>query len=188
MIIYICVQLPKCELKQGLVTTKKGKYCDLMYNFRESDKLITWIETLEQTIQDRIDEKNQLWFQSDLTRDDIEAMMSPISRTYKSGKKILIRSYIDTSKQTGKITCSIYDENEVLLELNNLENNFELIPLLKIEGVRFTSRSFELDIKIYQMMILEKQSEKKMSCLIKHTTYSKKQPVQESLDINEFRF
>ena len=86
----VCVQLPRCTLKQGIVTTKKGKYCDLMYDRSTSSCLVEWVEKLEESIQDKIDNKKSLWFQSELTRDDIETMMTPISRSFRSGRKVLL--------------------------------------------------------------------------------------------------
>ena len=65
------VQFPKCCTKQAIVTTKRGKYCDLMYERERHEELIQWIENLESTCQDKLDEKKSLWFTSDLTRDDI---------------------------------------------------------------------------------------------------------------------
>ena len=163
----VCVQLPRCTLKQGIVSTKKGKYCDLMYDRITSSCIVDWIEKLENTIQDMIDSKKALWFQSELTRDDIETMMTPLSRSYKSGRKILIRTYLDVSKQTGKDKCIVYDENESPMGIDSLNDEREIVPLLQIEGIRFTSRSFEIDIKLVQVMALDKRPDLSEVCLIK---------------------
>ena len=34
------IQFPKCHTKQGIVTTKKGKYCDLMYERTDETELV----------------------------------------------------------------------------------------------------------------------------------------------------
>ena len=163
----VCVQLPRCTLKQGIVTTKKGKYCDLMYDRLTSTCLVEWIEKLESAIQDKIDGKKALWFQSELTRDDIETMMTPLSRSYKSGKKILMRMYLDVSKQTGKDRCAVYDESESIMGLESLDTDREIVPLIQIEGIRFTSRSFEIDVKLVQVMALHRRPDISEVCLIK---------------------
>ena len=163
----VCVQLPRCTLKQGIVETKKAKYCDLMYERSSSSSLVDWIEKLEVSIQDKIDNKKSIWFQGELTRDDIETMMTPISRSYKSGRKILIRCYLDISRETGKDKCIVYDEKETLLGINTLDIDRDLVPLIQIEGIRFTSRSFEVDIKLVQVMALDNRPDLSKVCLIK---------------------
>ena len=45
---------------------------------------MSWIEQLEYRCQDIIDSKKDLWFQTELTRDDIETMMTQVSRLYQS--------------------------------------------------------------------------------------------------------
>ena len=57
------IQLPKCNTKQGIITTKRGKYCDLLYNKSDEETLINWILSLESRCQDLIFEKRNIWFQ-----------------------------------------------------------------------------------------------------------------------------
>lgn len=163
----VCVQLPRCTLKQGIVSTKKGKYCDIMYDRSTSSCLVEWVEKLEESIQDKINNKKSLWFQSELTRDDIETMMTPISRSFRSGRKVLIRTYLDVNRHTGADKCIVYDENETILGLDALAVERELVPLVQIEGIRFTSRSFEVDLKLVQVMALDKRPDLSEICLIK---------------------
>ena len=56
------VQLPKCLTKQGIITTKKGKYCDLMYERNDEETLIEWIENLEEYCQGLIDKRRMYGF------------------------------------------------------------------------------------------------------------------------------
>lgn len=163
------VQFPKCLTKQGVVSTKKGKYCDLMYERGNETELVEWIERLETKCHDLIDAKKSVWFHNDLAREDIESMMSPICRLYKSGKNILIRVNIDTIKQSGKDKCVVYDENEGLLDLDLdvITEERVIIPLVLIEGIKFTSKSFEVEIKLLQMMVLDPVVEPLKSLMIK---------------------
>jgi hypothetical protein len=159
------VQLPKCSLKNGIISNKKEKYCDLLYNLNEQKELIDWIEQMEISCKDMIDNKKKLWFQSELTRDDIDNMMSPFYRIYRSGINILIRAYIDVNKHNGKSKCLTYDENENEMDISSVDNSHDIIPLLHIEGIRFSSKIFELDIKLTQMMVME--NIQKPICMIK---------------------
>jgi len=165
------LQLPKCITKQNIIEAMRGKYCDLMYERTDEDQLMNWIEKFEHACQDKINDKKSIWFQSELTRDDIETMMSPVTRIYKSGKYILIRTYLNSSKHTGKDKCIAYDENELPVDLDKINSDKCIIPLILIDGIKFSSRSFEIDIKLLQIMVIEQPpilKEVLQICLIKN--------------------
>ena len=174
----LCLQLPECVTKQGVVTIKNAKYLDLMFERSECDELMNWIERLEYICQDNIDKKKELWFQTELTRDDIETMMTQVTRLYQSGKYILMRVFIETGKNGGK--CIAYNENEIGVDLDTLEANKHIIPLIMIEGVKFSSRSFEIALKLNQVMVIGK-NEKNSSCLIKRQGTILEKPAQEPM-------
>jgi len=160
----LCLQLPECVSKQGIVNVKNAKYTDLMFERDKHDELMKWVEKLEYSCQDIIDSKKELWFQTELTRDDIETMMTQITRLYQSGKYVLMRVFIEANKVGQK--CIAYDENEIGFDLDTLEANKSIIPLVMIEGVKFSSRSFEISLKLVQVMVLGKY-DKNSTCLIK---------------------
>lgn len=160
-------QMPKCLTKKGIVHTEKNDYCDLMYE-RSNEELIDWIESIESCCQELIDKKKHVWFHTELSRDDINTMMSPICRMYKSGKNILIRVNIDSSKHNGQVKCIAYNEDETLVEINSLQQEQNIIPLIRIDGIKFTARSFEISIYLHQFMILNKEEdlEANKKCMI----------------------
>jgi hypothetical protein len=168
------IQLPKCKTKQGIVTTKKEKYCDFLFEkdeTSETDEFFEWIDHLEKKCQGLIDAKKTLWFHNDMTIEDIENMMVPVCRLYKSGKNIILRSFIDVLKRTGKEKCLAYDERENVVELNDIKETDHVIPLLVVEGIIFSTKSFEISIKVSQIMVCDDSTEKddrnKNKCLIK---------------------
>ena len=161
------IQLPKCTTKQGIVKTNRGLYCDLMYNKNQCDDLIEWILALEKYLQTKINDKKEIWFTSEITEDDIESMMSPVYRLYKSGKNLLIRTFLDLDKTTNTGKCMVYNEDEIKLSVDSITNTVNIIPLIKIEGIKFTSKSFDIEIKLVQSMILNKEPELMQTCMIK---------------------
>ena len=177
----LCLQLPECSSKQGIVNIKNGKYLDLMFERLNHTDLMSWIEKLEYKCQDIINEKKDLWFQTELTRDDIETMMTQVTRLYQSGKYILMRVFIDS--KSGK-KCIAYDEQEIGFDLDTLEPNQSIIPLVMFDGVKFSSRSFEISLKLIQVMVID-LTDKKSSCLIKRTYEKKSEVIQNNLAQNE---
>lgn len=170
-------QFPECCTKQGVVSIKHSKYLDLMINRSNNNEIMKFIEQLEYKCQSIIDSKKELWFQTELTRDDIETMMSQVIRLYKSGEYMLIRVFLEHNK-FDKNNCIAYDENEFGFDLDKLEPSQQIIPLVMIEGVKFSSRSFEISLKLTQVMVIGSITQK-TSCLIKRNSlYNKNNEVK----------
>jgi len=172
----ILIQLPKCNMKNGIVKTKRVTYTDFMYsNVKYEQVLSEWVESLEEACKNLIDKKKHLWFSNELSREDLETMMTSMTRLYKSSTKILMRSYIDTSRRNGNLKCHIYDENERILDSDEIKGNTYMIPLIQLEGIKFTSRSFDIELKLVQVMVLEDKEELSFtkSCMIKRKPSSK---------------
>ena len=154
------IQLPKCRTKQGIVKSNNKCYTDLIYNASDSN-VINWFENLEGYFQNQIFKKRELWFDTSIQLDDIQELMSPIMRSYKSGKNVLIRCYVKNNK------CNIYDENETVLDLESLKGESEIIPLMLINGIKFSSKSFFIDIFVSQIMLITSEEDLEKICLIK---------------------
>mgnify|MGYP003344539280 FL=1 len=117
-------------------------------------------------MQKSIRRKKNIWFMNDLTKDDIDSMLSPCSRIYKNGKFILLRMIINNSKKMNiSEELQIFDENERKVEEDKFTSENEFIPLVKLDGIKFTSRSIEIELKVTQIMILREIKPDK--CFIK---------------------
>ena len=165
------IQLPKCKSKNGILksTTSKKSYIDLLFNFNE-DGLLSWFENLETKCRDLIFSKKENWFQSDMDLDDIESMFLTPIRSYKSGKFICLRVNIPYTKTIKKEYCMIYDETEKKLDSSDVNEEKELIPLVLVDGIRFTSKTFQLEINLPQLMVLNIDNTIKNTCMIKKST------------------
>tara|TARA_B100001093_G_C26835275_1_gene1018036 strand:+ start:1508 stop:2536 length:1029 start_codon:yes stop_codon:yes gene_type:complete len=162
------IQLPKCKSKNGILksTTSKKSYIDLLFNFNE-EGLLSWFENLESRCRDLIFSKKDTWFQSDIELDDIESMFLTPIRSYKSGKFICLRSNIPYTKNIKKEYCMIYDETEKVLESSDVTEDKEIIPLVLVDGIRFTSKTFQLEINLPQLMVLNIDNNIKNNCMIR---------------------
>ena len=179
----IYLQIPKCQTKQGLVVTEKKKYCDLMFS-RESTDIIAWFENIERKAQQLLFEKKNVWFHDDLEFSDIEnAFTSPI-RSYKSGNFYLVRCTVPKVITPDTISC--YNENEepVLLDEIN-EKDIHIIPIIEVQGIRFSSKNFQIELGLRQVMVIKKKELFK-NCMIRVDKYDiENNTVTESIkDIN----
>jgi hypothetical protein len=150
------IQTCKSLTKQGFVKTGKKYYCDLMFD-KNSASLINWFENLEERCQKLIYEKRDTWFQNALEENDIESAFNSTIRVYKSGKCYLVRTNIKNNASTNLPAIKIYDEKEVALNMTDITNETNVICILEIQGIKFTSRNFQIEIELKQVMALDNQ-------------------------------
>ena len=67
---------------------------------------------------------------------------------------------------SGEFNC--YDEKGQPVDPNSLnDQEIKVIPLIEIQGVKFSSRSFSIEINLKQLMVMNKEEESFNKCLIK---------------------
>ena len=170
------IQTTKSQTRQGFVKTGKKYYCDLMFD-KNSEELIHWFENLEEKCQQLIFERRDTWFQNSLEESDIETAFSSTIRIYKSGKFYLLRTNIKND-HNNLPAIKIYNEKETAVTMNDVNSETDIISILEIQGIKFTSRNFQIDIELKQVMILDNDPIFD-SCLIK--TNKKNQPQDEKI-------
>lgn len=149
------IQTSKSLTRQGFVKSGKKYYCDLMFD-KNSESFINWLENLEEKCHKLIYEKKDAWFQGNLEETDIETAFNPLIRVYKSGKYYLLRTNI--KKTIDDIPAvKIYNENEITLDMSLITPETEIISILDIQGIKFTSRNFQIDIVIKQIMVIDNE-------------------------------
>jgi hypothetical protein len=174
------IQTTKGQTRQGFVKTGKKYYCDLMFD-KNSETLITWFENLEERCQNLLYEKRYDWFQNNLEKNDIETAFNSSIRIYKSGKYYLIRTNIKNTRND-EPAVKIYNENEVVLKISDVTGETNIISILEIQGIKFTSRNFQIEIELKQVMVLNNEPIFN-NCLIKTT---KPKIFNESKDENNY--
>jgi hypothetical protein len=175
------IQTTKSLTRQGFVKTGKKYYCDLMFD-KNSETLLNWFENLEERCQNLLYEKRYDWFQNSLEKNDIETAFNSLIRIYKSGKYYLIRTNIKNTR-TDEPAVNIYNENEVTLNMSHITNETNIISILEIQGIKFTSRNFQIEIELKQVMVINDEPIFK-NCLIK-TVKNKDGNVKKSDSLEE---
>ena len=159
------IQTNKSLTRNGFVKTGKKYYCDLMFD-NNSGQIINWFENLEEKCQKLIYDKSETWFQDALEMTDVESAFNSVIRVYRSGKFYLVRANVKNSPITHEPVINIYDENESQLTLKDVTTDTNIISILEIQGIKFTSRNFQIEIEIKQVMVLSSEPIFE-SCLIK---------------------
>lgn len=162
----IYVQFPKCKTKQGITQTEKKYQCDLLYETSHDGPLNDWLESLESNCQKLIYQKRNTWFNNDIDLNDIETAFNGCARLYKSGRQFLIRCQIIKPTNGRHSGCNVYDEDESILSFSDIDNTKDIIPLIKVDGIKFSTKNFQIEFNISQIMVLKEKPEIKQ-CLIK---------------------
>ena len=146
------IQTTRCVTRQGLIKSGKKYYGDFMFD-NSSASLINWFENLETRCQQLILGKSSEWFQSALDVSDIENAFNSTIRIYKSGKFYLVRANVKNNA-LNEPSIKIYNENEIPLAISDITSDKNIISILEIQGIKFTSRNFQIEIEIKQIMVL----------------------------------
>ena len=142
------IQTPKCLTKQGFIKSGKKVYTDLMFDNNDTI-FINWIENLETKCQELIFTKGQNWFETKLEKDDVESAFTSPFKIFKSGKYYLLRVNV-------KQNIKIYDEKDEIIKSDDISISSDktIISILEIQGIKFSSRNFQIEIELKQSMIV----------------------------------
>jgi len=151
------IQPPKCITKQGFAKVGKRYSCDLMFT-NENESFIQWMENLENRCQQFIYKNREKWFDGNMELHDIENYFTSPLKLYKSGKYYIARINTSINAITNRPSVKIYDENENEVEIDSIIENTNVVTILEIQGVKCSSRSFQIEIELKQMMVLNKSN------------------------------
>lgn len=178
----IYIQTPTCKVKQGFIKSGKKMFCDLMFT-HENEEFIYWMENLENHSQKMIFENKTKWFETDLDEHDIENFFTSPLKIFKSGKYYSCRINVPTIM--GNCNLKIYDEKEINVDIEKIQENTNVIAILEIQGIKCSARNFQIEMEVKQMMMLEPKNlfEK---CILKKSSNYESEPIQKnsSLEYN----
>jgi len=146
------VQPPKSSTKQGIIKAGKRIYTDMMFT-NENETFLNWMEKLENYCQKYIYNNRDKWFDSDIELHDVENYFTSPFKIYKSGKYYIIR--VNISTVLGKPLLKIYDENETEISVDSINDKMNIMTILEIQGIKCSSRSFQIEIELKQIMVLK---------------------------------
>lgn len=147
----IYIQTPKCTTKAGVIRSAKKMYTDLLFS-HETEYFFDFMEKIEEHCKQELYDNKEKWFDSDLTTEDIENSFIPLLKSFRSGKFFSVR--VNLPLRLGKCVLKIYDEQESVLPIEQINDKVKLITIMELQGIRCTSRNFQFDIELKQAMIM----------------------------------
>ena len=147
------IQPPKCKTKQGILKSNKKYYCDLMFT-NENESFINWMERLENHCRKVIFENRDKWFDIELDEHDIENSFTSPLKLFKSGKYYISRTNVPSTM--GICSLKIYNEDEE--EIQEIHENSDVMTILEIQGIKCSTKNFQIELEIKQMMVIESKN------------------------------
>lgn len=163
------IQTPKSLTKQAFVKSGKKIYIDLMFDNNDT-VFINWIENLETKCQELIFSKGDNWFQTKLDKDDIETAFTSPLKIYKSGKFYLLRVNV-------KSNVKVFNDDANIINLDDLTSDKTLISIIEIQGIKFSSRNFQIEFELKQSMVVSPDPFLD-ACFIKTPIKKRENPVE----------
>ena len=149
------IQPPKCVSKSAIFKSGKKHYCDLMFT-NENEDFIRWMENLENYCQKKIFGHRSKWFETELDEHDIENSFTSPLKIFKSGKFYISRTNVPT--MLGKCSLKIYNEDEHEVDIETIKENTNVVTILEIQGIKCSSKNFQIEIEIKQMMVFKQNN------------------------------
>ena len=152
----IYIQTPEIKSKEGVVLKPRGSYIDIIFD-NTHEEILEWFENLENSLKDIIfEEKKDEWFQdSNIDYVDIENIFNSPIKSIRSGKSFILRTHLDSAKSMiNKKKIIIYDEDENILNESSLKSESKFIAILHVNGLKFSSKNFQIYIDVKEIMIL----------------------------------
>ena len=157
------VQTPTCETRQGMVINGRKAYYDIILDPNASSSQIAaenaafleWVECLENSIIRSLHEHGKLWFRDPLSEDDIRNLFTSPVKPFKGGKQFSIRINVLPGKaRTNQFNCTVFDESENSVQVDYINETHNIISIVEVLGIRFTSNSFQLELASKQIAVI----------------------------------
>ena len=147
----LLIQTPKSMSKNGFPKGDNQGYIDIIVEL--NNDFHNWIIKLEDHIKNIINDKQSLWFDNNLDRDDIDYLFSDSLKKHQ--KNNFIRTYIKKRKYIADHNIfRMFNENDEEINIKDFNNNNKFIGVIEILGLKFTNTSFKLDYIIKQMLVI----------------------------------
>ena len=162
------IQTQKCMMKQGFQKASspgsmKRMACDLVFSVHDSE-FFDWIEKLESFCVDYLFQNQKLWFQTDLSVEDVENLFVSPFKIFKSSKTYQLRCHITDLGQSLKIFDA---EKRPISYDETFHTDTPVVGILEVVGIRCSQKHFQIDIELKQLLQLPtKNREEEVACLI----------------------
>ena len=151
----VYIELPKCRLKQSIVKSSKKIIADLVID----ENLDKWFFNLEKKCKQLIIDKSCAWFDNSLVAQDLEVAF--ISSVKSNANGSILKVNIKMNILNGNPNIKIFQESSpnTSITIETLNQNIvkPIICIVEILGIKFSDKTFQLDIELKQILLCSEE-------------------------------
>ena len=130
-------------------------------------------------------EKSSEWFENELSIDDIENSFLASLKPFRSGKFYLLRCNLSPVSELSGSGVKIYDEDGKDMQVEDVKENKKMICIININEIRFSSKNFQIDYYVKQIMVLNDVNINNEKLLLMDTNDEVNNVVSKKINDNE---
>lgn len=155
----LIIQTGECHTTSGIKSTQYKTYCDLVYCMHE--KVSSFFDELETNIKSILIENKYDWFEEKITQDDVDDAFNETVHFHKQG--VRLRSHIQKDKISDEYILNCYDDNHNKIPIEYFEKGCSFIPIVEIVGLKFSDKSFNIEVRLLQVLLTSSQQDNSLS-------------------------
>ena len=142
----IFFQAPRCTVDKEIDLANKIQSCNVQFSAQE-EEFSNWIEEIVSWTVDYMFTNQSTWFvDSQMTKEFLSDHFSYPLKPVKSGKLQMMMLF-------DNMTMTMYDENKKTSNIKIIRANDNMVPIVKLRGIRCEGITFYLEMEMMQVMI-----------------------------------
>ena len=158
------IQTPKLTCINSILELKEKKNPQLEVELTKGnfDIYDLFLSLDDQNIKTTV-YKSQEWFQKDIPLDAIDDMYKRTTKPFKNDTTPTIKFRLPVIKN--EIQCSVYNQQKVFVDLDEIKEGSEVILILHIRGLKILKQHFYCDCYISQVKVFQESNESKYNII-----------------------
>lgn len=153
------IQTPKLKCLNDIESLKNKKNPQLEVEIPKGkfDMYDLFLSLDDQNIKTTV-QKSQDWFQKEIPLEAIDDMYKRSTKPFKKDSNPSMKFSIPVIKN--EIQCSVYNQQRVFINLDEIKENSEVILILHIRGLKILKQHFYCDCYISQIKVFQENESK----------------------------
>lgn len=143
------IQTSVIQIKDYKIKDKNGY---ISFNIKQNNlDFYEFIVKLDNFMIKSTYENSKNWFNQEIPNEVIDDFYKRISKPIERGKSPNIKFNIPINNN--KVLSKFYDQNKNIINLNNIDDNYDCILILHVRGIKFLKQEYSCDCYISQMRV-----------------------------------
>ena len=160
----LLIQTPKLKCLTSIqdMKDKKNPYLEVEIPKTNFDIYDLFLSIDDQNIKTTV-KNSEEWFSKDLPLDAIDDMYKRTTKPFKKDSNPTLKFKLPVIKN--EIQSSVYNQQKVFVDLNEIQEGSEVILILHIKGLKILKQYFYCDCYISQIKLFQEKNDSKYNII-----------------------